>query len=232
MVKEDGSETFVYNINKFRQPYAIYLMTDEFSTETKNSSIGVDVVLSVVEGDMKLGSTMTAVVESMTENKGSVPIPKGKIVLTVDNNAPTEFYQALATLVPGEKVTFKFGVMGDARWNDVKLGMGAVGGMLLSDGNINPDLEKGAAPRSAIGITKDGKVLLYTIDGRQPGYSYGVQLRTLATRMKELGCVDAINLDGGGSTVMYVNGVIVNKPQQIGGIALSNAMVISKKSDN
>ncbi|MFA7636685.1 MAG: phosphodiester glycosidase family protein, partial [Monoglobales bacterium] len=200
MVKEDGTETFIYNINKFRQPYSIYLMTDQFSTETKNSSIGVDVVLSVVEGDMKLGSEMTAVVESLTENKGSIPIPRGKILLTVDNNAPTEFYQALATLVPGEMVTFKFGVMGDARWKDVKLGMGAVGGMLLSGGEINPNLENGAAPRTAIGITKDGKVLLYTIDGRQPGYSYGVQLRTLAARMKELGCVDAINLDGGGST--------------------------------
>ena len=50
--------------------------------------------------------------------------------------------------------------------------------------------------------------------------------------MKSLGCINAINLDGGGSTVMYVNGVIVNKPQQIGGIALSNAMVISKKANN
>ena len=47
--------------------------------------------------------------------------------------------------------------------------------------------------------------------------------------MKSLGCTNAINLDGGGSTVMYVNGQIVNRPQQAGGIALSNALVISKK---
>ena len=46
--------------------------------------------------------------------------------------------------------------------------------------------------------------------------------------MKSLGCTNAINLDGGGSTVMYVNGQIVNRPQQAGGIALSNALVISK----
>jgi len=47
--------------------------------------------------------------------------------------------------------------------------------------------------------------------------------------MQSLGCVNAINLDGGGSTVMYVNGQIVNRPAQPGGIALSNAVVIAKK---
>ena len=200
MVKEDGTETFVYNINKYRQPYAIYMMTDKFAAETKNTSIGVDVVLSILEGDLILGTEMTAVVESMTENSESIPIPEGKIVLTVDNNAPTEFYEALATLVPGEKVTFKFGVIGDERWKYVKLGMGAVGGMLLSGGEINPELEKGTAPRTAVGITEKGEIVLYTIDGRQSGYSYGLKLSSLAERMKELGCTDAINLDGGGST--------------------------------
>ena len=48
--------------------------------------------------------------------------------------------------------------------------------------------------------------------------------------MKDLGCTNAINLDGGGSTVMYVNGQIVNRPQQTGGIALSNVLVVSKKT--
>ena len=40
MVKEDGSETLLYNINKYRQPYALYLMTDEFSSETRNETDG------------------------------------------------------------------------------------------------------------------------------------------------------------------------------------------------
>lgn len=217
MVKEDGTETVIHNINKYRQPYAIYMMTDKFAAETQNTSIGVDVVLTVQEGDLISGTEMTAVVESMTENTGSIPIPEGKIVLTVDNGAPTEFYEALASLVPGEKITFKFGITGDERWNDVKLGMGAVGGMLLSDGEINPDLEKGSAPRTALGITEDEKIVLYTIDGRQSGYSYGVQLSTLAQRMKELGCTDAINLDGGGSTTFVAalpgfDNKIMNRP--------------------
>ncbi len=217
MVKEDGTEALVYNINKYRQPYAIYMMTDRFAAETKNTSIGVDVILSVTEGDMILGTEMTAVVESVTENRGSIPIPEGKIVLTVDNDAPKEFYEALANLESGEKVTFKFGVLGDERWEDVKLGMGSIGGMLISDGKINPDLEKGAAPRTAVGITEDGKIVLYTIDGRQSGHSYGLQLSSLAKRMKELGCTDAINLDGGGSTTFVAtlpghSSEILNRP--------------------
>ncbi|MBR5586937.1 MAG: phosphodiester glycosidase family protein [Clostridia bacterium] len=217
MVKEDGSETILYNINKYRQPYALYLMTNEFSSETRNETDGYDIVLSVTEGDFVIGTEMTAVVEKINRTDKSEPIPEGKMILTVDANAPAEFVEPVKTLKVGEKVTFKFGVLGDERWENVKLGMGALGGMLLSDGKINPNLEKGAAPRTALGVTEDGNIILYTIDGRQLDYSYGVQLKTLASRMKELGCRDAINLDGGGSTTFIaqlpgMSASVVNSP--------------------
>lgn len=122
-------------------------------------------------------------------------------------------------------------------WNNAKHIIGG-GPYLVKNGEVYVDMtaEKlqaigGRNPRTAIGYTKDNDLILITADGRE-GHSVGLTLVELANFMKSLGCVDAINLDGGGSTVMYVNGVIVNKPQQIGGIALSNAMVISKKSDN
>lgn len=89
----------------------------------------------------------------------------------------------------------------------------------------------GRNPRTAIGYTKDNDLILITADGRE-GSSIGLTLMELANLMKSLGCTNAINLDGGGSTVMYVKGQIVNKPQQQGGIALSNALVISKKTTN
>ena len=44
--------------------------------------------------------------------------------------------------------------------------------------------------------------MFYVLDGRQSGYSYGAKQKTVAQRLKELGCVEAINLDGGGSTTM------------------------------
>lgn len=89
----------------------------------------------------------------------------------------------------------------------------------------------GRNPRTAIGYTEDNDLILVAVDGRE-GSSVGLTLLELAQYMKTLGCTNAINLDGGGSTVMYVNGQIVNRPNQTGGIALSNALVISKKTQN
>ena len=200
MTKEDGSIMSIYNINKYRQPYAAYLMTDEFSTETHNNTKGFDVVLGSLEGELKIGSEITATVESVDEYEGSIAIPKGKLVLTVDSAAPEEFLTPISTLSIGEKITISFGITGDERWKKAKLGLGATGGMLIENGEVNTKFEAGANPRTALGIKKDGSLLLYTIDGRKKGYSYGAQLKTLANRLKELGCVDAINLDGGGST--------------------------------
>lgn len=89
----------------------------------------------------------------------------------------------------------------------------------------------GRNPRTAIGYTEDNNLVLVAVDGRE-GSSVGLTLVELAKLMKTLGCTNAINLDGGGSTVMYIKGQIVNHPHQPGGIALSNALVISKKSTN
>ena len=52
----------------------------------------------------------------------------------------------------------------------------------------------------------------------------------LASIMKELGCINAMNLDGGGSTVMYVNGQVVNKPPIEGGIPLSHTLTVHRKN--
>jgi len=84
----------------------------------------------------------------------------------------------------------------------------------------------GRNPRTAIGYTEDNKLILVAVDGRE-NYSIGLTLNELANFMLSLGCVNAMNLDGGGSTVMYVNGRIVNNPQYQGGIALSNALTVS-----
>ncbi len=218
LIKNDGSEANIYNINKYRQPYAIYMMTSDFGNETQNTAKGIDVILNPVEGEMKIGTKMTAIVEEINEEQGSAAIPEGKIVITVDEKAPAEFLDPIKSLAIGEEVTLSFSANGDKRWNEVVLGMGSIGGRLLIDGEVNPDLQTGAAPRTAIGIKEDGSIVLYTIDGRQSNYSYGVQLKTLAKRMQELGCVEALNLDGGGSTQISVqlpgndSSSLVNKP--------------------
>ena len=72
-------------------------------------------------------------------------------------------------------------------------------------------------PRAVAGIDRDGRLLLVTVDGRQPGISEGVTIEEGAHLMRELGAVDAMNRDGGGSTAMAVNGMLVNHPSDATG---------------
>ncbi|HOP92389.1 phosphodiester glycosidase family protein [Acetivibrio thermocellus] len=66
-------------------------------------------------------------------------------------------------------------------------------------------------PRTAIGVKHDGKVVLVTVDGRQPGYSVGLSSRELAGYLLTLGIKDAAMLDGGASTQMIVQNKTVNR---------------------
>jgi hypothetical protein len=59
-------------------------------------------------------------------------------------------------------------------------------------------------PRTLLGLKSDGSVMLYVLDGRQPGISNGLGLTDVAKHMVELGCVVVANLDGGGSSAMVV----------------------------
>ncbi len=95
----------------------------------------------------------------------------------------------------------------------------AAGPRLLAKGRVR--IDKGFAhelhrhPRTAAGITSKGKLLLLVVDGRNPK-SHGVTCKELAVLMKKLGCVSALNLDGGGSTTLYARGMgktgVVNHP--------------------
>ncbi len=82
-----------------------------------------------------------------------------------------------------------------------------VGGcqVLMKNGSILPEIESNSVgtdvpPRTAVGITADGNVVLFVADGRQFPTSCGMTYYQLAHAMKSLGCVDALNLDGGGSS--------------------------------
>lgn len=78
----------------------------------------------------------------------------------------------------------------------------ALGGSahLIKDGKVNGSLSTERDPRTAVGIKGDGSVFFITIDGRQEPYSAGISLLNLAKLMKDMGAVQALNLDGGGSS--------------------------------
>lgn len=127
----------------------------------------------------------------------------------------------------------KLTVKTNPEWKNVKHIISG-GPYLVKEGSVYVDISAqklnaidGRNPRSAIGYTSDNNLVLVAVDGRE-GSSVGMTLFELANFMKSIGCVNAINLDGGGSTVMYIKGHVVNNPAQKGGIPLSNAIVLSE----
>jgi hypothetical protein len=70
-------------------------------------------------------------------------------------------------------------------------------------------------PRTAIGWN-DHEFFMVVVDGRQKDFSVGMTFSELAALMLKLGCKDALNLDGGGSSTMWLNGKVVNQPSSKG----------------
>ena len=200
--------------NKVRSANTVCLMDRNFSRETRISSPGTNLVLERLDdAPVTVSGSIRLKVVSRTETAVSTPIGDDQMVLTVAASGPVgriPNYQA------GDIVTFTVRTESNA-WDDVQFAVG--GKTLLNNGNIetagNPT---GANPRSAIGVKEDGTVVVYEVDGRQADLSVGLTPEQLAQELKDLGCVNAINLDGGGSSAMVVqlpgdeNPTVVNSP--------------------
>lgn len=110
----------------------------------------------------------------------------------------------------------------------------AVGGgpTLLRDGRMSlawwPRSIGGRAPRTAAGLTWDGKVLLVTVDGRSKN-SVGATIREEARYMAALGAREAMNLDGGGSSTMVVGAKVMNRPSDGSERSVSNGLLVFTK---
>lgn len=103
----------------------------------------------------------------------------------------------------------------------------AVGGgpVLVRDGkvNVSNNIERKFAgkqindlhPRTAMGYTKDNQIIVFVCEGRSDKAA-GLSLTQMAEIMKDLGCVEALNLDGGGSSCMLINGKETNEPSAKG----------------
>lgn len=156
----------------------------------------------------------------------SAQIPKDGFVIVAPLKKLTPFFEAKE---------FKLDLNMNPEWKNVNHIISG-GPYLVKSGEVYVDMTAqkltaigGRNPRTAIGYTKENNLIMLTADGRE-GDSVGLTLMELAALMKELGCVNAMNLDGGGSTVMYIDGKVVNRPQVKGGIPLSHTLNITLKN--
>lgn len=116
----------------------------------------------------------------------------------------------------------------------------AIGGspMLIKDDKINItdgeeliDIDNNASrARSAIGYTKNNMIVLLAVEGNNSTGGAGLNLAELAQLMKDMGCVGAVNLDGGGSTSLTVRAKQTVKPSDGAERPVMTALIIKKKS--
>lgn len=177
------------------------------------------------------------------KNGGSVDFIKieGKILDTT--RVKNAFHSQSAITIQNNKIEIIEG-NGITGW-ETKLSADNVllSGPLLLKNNQKITLPKNAFndnrhPRTCLCVTNDSKLLLITVDGRS-NQAYGMNLHELTFLTKQLNCRDAINLDGGGSTTMYIAGQpfngVVNYPSDNklfdheGERSVSNIFYIKKK---
>ena len=161
---------------------------------------------------------MTGVVTQYVSG-GNQPIPPDGAVL-VARGSQAGFLSAEAPI--GANVTVLLTLT--PQWTNVPEAVGG-GPIIVRDGKpvfrslegFTTDQLAYRHPRTGIGQTADGHILLVAVDGRQPGYSTGLTNFELALTMMRLGCVTASALDAGGSTTMAFDGKLLNRPSDPGG---------------
>ncbi len=202
-ISTDEGDVDLENLNKQHVSTlsGISAYTADFGEETKNEAEIIAIAVDIPESGIKVGEEFETTVKSRVQQSESLPIGENEMILVINTDGGWDYHMGLInSLEEGDSIKVSCTAAGLEEWKDVTEAIASVGETLVENGEVMTEFKSGAAPRTAVGITADGKVVFYAIDGRQKGHSYGLQLKSLAKRMAELGCVEAINLDGGGST--------------------------------
>jgi hypothetical protein len=201
----------VDGINRPRLDDELILFTPEFGPTTLTGPEGAE---AVIDRDR---------VTAVLDGKGAASIPRSGSVLSGSGTAAA---WVRANLEAGAKV----GLQSDVRLNPrpafppefvvgggprlVRNSRPAAAG---DSGIYGSGFADARHPRTAVGVRADGRILLVTVDGRQPERSVGMTIAELSALLLELGAVEALNMDGGGSTTMVAGGRVVNSPSDLAG---------------
>jgi len=198
------------SLNSPRSVDAMMLYSSSFSFTTLTEPNGVEVV---IQGGK---------VKEMRES-GSSCIPEGGWVLSCGDNKKSVLDEMGCE--KGVSAHVEMSIMSqldqeDARWNAMDHVVGGTP-LLVHEGSVITDFSSEKTletfltwphARTAVGLLPNGHWIFVAVDGKQPGYSLGMKMHELASFMKGLGCIEALNLDGGGSTTMVFEGKVVNRP--------------------
>lgn len=207
MTLTNNSSGFTYetqHLNKSRQDYDAWLFSEYFSTvSTRTSGAGWFVRFEVIgDADLTLGGTVELTVTEVNTDGGSVPIGVGNLVLTASEAANLGY--VAESFAVGDSVTLEIecsdSTLSGADWVTGCGNILALNGQVFERDKWNSSVS-GTHPRTALGIKSDGTVVYHVLDGRSES-SVGATMDELVQDMLDMGCVDVVNLDGGGSSVM------------------------------
>jgi exopolysaccharide biosynthesis protein len=218
----------VQGLNRPLSPDELIVFTPKFHRTSLTNPEGIEVVVRRNR------------IVSIADLKGSSEIPPDGYVLSAVGKSRNWIK---TNLRKGSKIKFSWRLTSAdpeerSDWTRAHSMLGG-GPQLIKEGKLDitdkeekmgPVFRTERHPRTAIAKLASGQLLLLTVDGRQPGVSAGMSLNMLAELLLELGAVDAINLDGGGSTAMVVRNKLVNRPSdQTGERPVSDAILVFSK---
>lgn len=198
-----GSDTWTVNrINHLRETNQLVLFNQHNGKGTRANASGTEVLLKLADGEIwGVNKSLKAKVVKIELNKGNMAIPAGHAVLSGHGTAQT----LLNTLVLNEEISLEINLLLDgtaASFTNI------VGGEsrapMLKNGIVEQsDIWNELHPRTGAGFSQDKKTTIFcVVDGR--GVSAGVTTKQLAQLMQSAGAWTAFNMDGGGSSCMYV----------------------------
>jgi hypothetical protein len=221
----DGKTTPI-GLNQYRTNDAVVLFTVAVGSSTRADG-GLEYVLEPAAANgpwlpLRIGQVYEARVREVN-NAGNTSLDRQTMVLSVG----PKLAPALAPLAPGALVKVITETFPDLSGVDAAIGGGPA---LVHAGKLMKwkDPIQVRHPRTAIGWNDDD-ILLVVVDGRQMDVSIGMTLPELAQYMLKLGCKEAMNFDGGGSTTLWAFGAIKNSPSEGQERPACNALVVLKK---
>lgn len=222
-LKINKKEIEVSGINRQRKDNETIIYTPFFHRTTLTNQDGLEIIVR--------GSKITQI----RDGKGSSEIPADGFVISASGKNRAEISD-IARI--GKKAEIFETANQSPNAEDIVAGVP----QLIKNGKLaitwqeekaGKDFTESRHPRTAVAKLTDGKFLMVTIDGRQPEHSIGMNLQELAELLLELGATDAMNLDGGGSTMMYLDGKVVNKPSDKDGERkVSDAILVFPRNKN
>ena len=230
LTDDQGNGIKISAVNRLRRSNRPVLFTAFYGETTLDRNEGKAFLLNPIKNLIPgFGSAGMTVVEECLLPKNNL-IPDGRWVLS----GGTGYLDKLENLKPGKYLDINVKIRPDS----LKIHNAVSGGpRILRAGIISVEREKEGQrpgfdtelhPRSAIGYSRDKRFLvLAVVDGRRSGYSKGIDLYDLAGLMKEFGCFEALNLDGGGSSTLVIRNQVINRPSDpTGPRLLANALLI------